>query len=82
NSAKTYCESIGGAIPTVAQFAALYTDAAPKTKDWPVELAYWADNSGHSALYNLSTGATVSSTTSTQYSTCVVDLDITTTVVD
>ncbi|TOK17448.1 hypothetical protein CGI23_25390, partial [Vibrio parahaemolyticus] len=73
NSAKTYCESIGGAIPTVAEFAALYTDAAPKTKDWPVELAYWADNSGHSTTYSLFSGEISESPLEMTYVSCLIE---------
>lgn len=69
--AQHLCEGKGH-LPTSANLAELVDfDGGPATRGWPVDIAFWANDSGTPALINLASGATETELASGHYVTCL-----------
>ncbi|EJG1862031.1 DUF1566 domain-containing protein [Vibrio parahaemolyticus] len=69
--AQALCKSKGH-LPTSANLAGLVGfEGGPDAKGWPVDIAYWANDSGTPALINLASGASEAESASGHYVTCI-----------
>ncbi|ALR95737.1 hypothetical protein AT730_26235 (plasmid) [Vibrio alginolyticus] len=70
--AQAFCTDKGG-LPTSTNLTELSAfEGGPASKGWPVDVAFWANDGGTSALVNLATGSSVTEASpGGQYVTCL-----------
>lgn len=76
NQAQKFCQDKGH-LPTPENLKELSDfDGGPAKKQWPVDMAYWANDGGTSSLVNLATGADAIGSPKGNYVTCVNEFGI------